>query len=100
MYQKFIITQKGVLRFGHVYLHRELLQPGETCTNGGGLWAIDEARRALLLYGRSFDFGKPDFGALRRVDWSGVGGRPIDLIYQPHWPNDEVEIPVSEPRIF
>ncbi len=31
MYQKFIITQDGVLRFGHVYLHRDLFSFGEEC---------------------------------------------------------------------
>ena len=41
MYQKFIITQDGVLRFGNVYQHRELLKWGETCPHGGGLWKRD-----------------------------------------------------------
>ena len=44
MYQKFIITQDGVLRFGNVYQHCELLKWGETCPYGGGLWKRDEAR--------------------------------------------------------
>ena len=62
MYQKFIINQDGVLKFGRVYLHKDLLQPGEQCVFGGGLWKIDEGRRAILLYGRSFDFGPPYLG--------------------------------------
>ena len=48
MYQKFIITQDGELRFGHVYLHRDLLHPGESCPYGGGVWKVDEARHAIL----------------------------------------------------
>ena len=56
MYQKFIINQDGVLKFGHVYLHKDLLARDERCLYGGGLWKIDEGRRAILLYGRSFDF--------------------------------------------
>ena len=55
MYQKFIINQDGVLKFGNVYLHRYLLDKGERCPYGGGLWKIDEKRGAILLYGRSFD---------------------------------------------
>ena len=47
MYQKFIITQDGELRFGHVYLHRDLLHPGESCPYGGGIWKVDEARHAF-----------------------------------------------------
>ena len=67
MYQKFIINQDGVLKFGHVYLHKDLLARDERCLYGGGLWKIDEGRRAILLYGRSFDFGAPDFHHLRRI---------------------------------
>lgn len=98
MYQKFIITDSGVLRFGHVYLHRELLDIGEECPYGGGLWKIDEARACILLYGRSFDFGGPDFNRVRRIDWSGLCGKPRPLFYLPHWPNEEVMEPVYAQR--
>ena len=94
MYQKFIITSEGELRFGHVYLHRDLLQYGEDCTYGGGLWKIDEGRGAILLYGRSFDFGLPDFSHLRHIDWSGLGGNPHELLYAPSWPNEDNLQPV------
>ena len=46
MFQKFIINRDGVLKFGRVYLHRDMLAPGEQCTYGGGLWKIDEGRGA------------------------------------------------------
>ena len=88
MYQKFIITRDGVLRFGHVYLHRDLLAFGEECV-GGGLWKIDESRGAILLYGRSFDFGSPDFGYVHCIEWSGIGGKPVPLFYLPHWPEED-----------
>lgn len=74
MFQKFIINRDGVLKFGRVYLHRDMLAPGEQCTYGGGLWKIDEGRGAIMLYGRSFDFGPPDFDFVTRIDWSGLGG--------------------------
>ena len=35
MFQKFIINRDGVLKFGRVYLHRDMLAPGEQCTYGG-----------------------------------------------------------------
>lgn len=95
MYQKFIINQDGVLKFGRVYLHRDLLSQGEECPYGGGLWKIDEGRGAILLYGRSFDFGAPDFYYLCRVEWSGVGGRPLPLFYLPRWPEEDLLIPVG-----
>lgn len=50
MFQKFIINREGILKFGHVYLHRDMLAPGEQCTYGGGLWKIDEGRGAIVLY--------------------------------------------------
>ncbi len=94
MYQKFIINQDGVLRFGRVYLHREILASGEQCIYGGGLWKIDEARGAILLYGRSFDFGPPYFDSVRRIDWEGIGGNPVPLFFLPNWPDEDVLEPI------
>ena len=71
MFQKFIINRDGVLKFGHVYLHRDMLAPGEQCTYGGRQWKIDEGRGAIVLYGRSFDFGPPDFDYVKKIDWAG-----------------------------
>ena len=94
MYQKFIINQDGVLKFGRVYQHCELLSWGERCPYGGSLWKIDEGRQAILLYGRSFAFGTPEFSALRRIDWSGLGGTPRPLFFLPHWPSEERLVPL------
>jgi hypothetical protein len=94
MFQKFIINREGVLKFGHVYLHRDMLAPGEQCTYGGGLWKIDEGRGAIVLYGRSFDFGPPDFDYVKQIDWAGLGGTPRPLLYLPHWPNEEEIVPI------
>ena len=98
MAQKFIIGADGVLRFGSVYLHKELLAPGESWCYGGGFWQIDHARAAVALYGRSFDFGLPGFDHLRRIDWSGLGGQPHTLFYYPHWPDQSVGRPITVPR--
>lgn len=101
MFNKFIINQDGVLKFGYVYMHRDLLQIGEQCPYGGGLWKIDEGRNAVLLFGRSFDFGVPDFDYVKRIDWSGIEQNsvlgynvPHCLLYLPHWPSEEQVIPV------
>lgn len=98
MAQKFIIGADGVLRFGSVYLHKELLAPGESWCYGGGFWQIDHARAAVVLYGRSFDFGLPGFDHLQRIDWSGLGGQPHTLYYFPQWPDQSVSHPVTVPR--
>jgi len=99
MYNKFIITDSGHLRFGQVYMHRDLLDPGEDCL-GGGLWKIDEEKRCVLLFGRSFDFGGPDFSEVRLIEWgslhhnspSTMGAMP--LYYAPHFPALEPLEPV------
>ena len=89
MYQKFIITDGGELRFGNVYHHRNLLRWDESCSNGGGLWRIDEERGAVVLYGRSLEFGTPSFDGLRFVNWDSIDGKERPIFYQPHWPYDE-----------
>ena len=94
MYQKFIINDAGVLKFGRVYQHRDLLGWGEDSPYGGGLWKLDEGRRCMLLYGRSCEFGTPSFEHVRRIDWSGLGGTPMPLFYLPHWPSEESLVPV------
>ena len=91
-----LFTDKACIRsllLQNVYLHRELLEVGEECVYGGGLWKVDESRNAILLYGRSFDFGPPDFDYVRRIEWSGVGGRPAPLFFLPDWPNEDMLIP-------
>ena len=47
-----------------------------------------------MLYGRSFDFGVPDFDYVKRIDWSGVGGNPHPLLFLPNWPDEDVVEPV------
>jgi len=61
--QKFIITNTGHFRFGNVNYHRELLLPGEDCL-GGGFYEFDYASSRMLLYGKSYDFGRPAWSLL------------------------------------
>ncbi len=101
MYPKFIINQDGVLRFGQVFLHRDLLGPGEQCVYGGGLWKLrylPDGTEVVHLYGRSFDFGPPCFDSLRRIDWSGLWGKPMPLFFVPHWPDESELQPVFVAR--
>lgn len=95
MYRKFIITQDGILRFGIVYQHNELLDYHERGDGGGGLWKYDPLRDAILQYGRSFEFGPPDFSRLKRIDRTGLDCNNATLLYLPQWPNESAAVPVS-----
>lgn len=95
MYKKFIITGEGVLRFGVVYQHCELLKWGEECLYGGGLWVVDERRGAVLLYGRSFAFGAPCVEMVQSVDWDSLGLEPCPLFFVPQWPKEDSLLPIT-----
>ena len=94
MYPKFIITIDGVLKFGNVYLHKELLPKGHTTCYGGGLWKVDHARSCIILYGRSFDFGLPDLDKIERVDCEGPGGLGYPIFFERHFGDEYLLEPV------
>ncbi|MGN0213420.1 MAG: hypothetical protein ACI4AH_01255 [Muribaculaceae bacterium] len=66
LHNKFIITTSSHMRLGVVHLHRDLLLPADTCA-GGGFWSIDYVSNRLLLEGRSYDYGEPQWGILNRL---------------------------------
>lgn len=94
MYQKFIITLDGRLLLGKVFLHRDLLPDGECTCHGGGLWKIDEERGCVILFGRSFGFGLPDFEYVKSVDYEATGYREYPIFYQRHFAEEEILEPV------
>lgn len=94
--RKFIITNDGTLVFGDVSLHRDLIPEGDDTCHGGGMWRIDNQRGFVLLSGRSFDFGAPEFSYLRHVDRSkgpGLLGYPI--FYEREFAGEMILEPVS-----
>lgn len=95
MYNKFIITLDGEIRFGNVFLHRELLPEGHTTCYGGGLWKIDNGRGCVILYGRSFDFGPPDFEFVRTINRNVMpGSLGYPLFCARRWGDEEILEPV------
>ena len=64
--QKFIVTSAGRFRFGNVGMHRDLLAPGEYCL-GGGMYEFDHVGSRMLLYGKSYDFGRPKWADIDRL---------------------------------
>lgn len=94
MYKKFVINDSGVLKFGIVSRHMDLLEPGQSDCFGGGLWEIDKTNHSIMLFSRSFDFGAPDFSKLKRIDWDTLDGQEHLLIYYPSWPDQVLAVPI------
>lgn len=93
--QKFIITQSGTLLFGDVKLHRDLIPDRDDTCYGGGFWRIDNQRGMVLLYGRSFDFGAPEFSRMRSIDRTGIpGALPYPMFYQREFAGEEILEPI------
>lgn len=78
--QKFIITDKGVFKYGNVRMHRDLLAAGESCI-GGGFYEFDYISNRLLLSGQSYDFGRPQWS---RIDTLFLPGpfRGLTVLYE------------------
>lgn len=66
MYPKFIITASGDFRLGMVHLHKDLLEPGDTC-RGGGYYEFNYLQGALELSGESTDFGRPQWDSIETL---------------------------------
>lgn len=82
---------------GNVNMHKDLLQPGDSCM-GGGFWRFDPVGNRMMLSGESYDFGPPmwewliDSGLTLKVprDWQG-----IRIVYASNAPGSRV-LHVSE----
>lgn len=72
-YPKFILTDAGKLKLGRVNLHRDLIGRGEHCL-GGGFYEFDYVNSRLMLSGRSFDYGRPQ--------WTQVDALRLDKAYE------------------
>lgn len=81
MYQKFIITNDGVLKFGTVHLHRDLIPQGDDGCHGGGFWQVDELRGMIILHGRSYDYGPPDFKFATSIDRNTISDLPTYPVF-------------------
>ena len=68
---------------------------GDDTCHGGGFWRIDNQRGCIILYGRSFDFGAPEFMYLRRIDTSTVpGSLGYPMFYEREFAGEEIMEPV------
>lgn len=53
----------GHLRLGMVDMHKDLLQPGDSCL-GGGYYTFDFISNCIILDRKSYDFGEPKWHLL------------------------------------
>ncbi len=83
MAQKFILTSHGFIRMGDVGLHRELLLPSDVCL-GGGFYHLDYVASRLVLDGASYDYGRPQWGALPPGSTLNVpiGYKGLGIVYE------------------
>lgn len=84
--QKFIVTSDGRLKFGDVNMHKQLLAPGESCI-GGGVYEFDYIGRRMLLSGKSYDFGRVQWGLVDTLLLPEIL-RGLDILYE--------DIPLAE----
>jgi hypothetical protein len=102
MHPKFLLVSDpktpliGTFVYGMVGQHKELI-PGYVKTHGGGWFHQDESRKIMTLYGRSGDYGEPDFRFLDRIPAQLQGYR---FVYSPDWGADERELDLSTVEWF
>jgi hypothetical protein len=88
--QKFIITQEGVFRYGNVRMHKDLLEDRDQCI-GGGFYEFDYVSNRLLLSGKSYDFGTPQWDYIDSLKMPEVF-RGLTILYEGEKVNDFVRI--------
>lgn len=81
--------------FGDVKLHRDLIPDGDDTCRGGGFWRVDNQRGCVILSGRSFDFGAPEFRYLERIDTTTPpGSLGYPMFYERQFAGEDILEPV------
>lgn len=88
--KKFLLTSHGHLRIGVVHMHRDLLQLGDH-PMGGGFWDIDYTANRLVLSGRSFDFGEPQWGVVSTLHVPQAY-RSMTIVYNGDTPSHNFDV--------
>ena len=91
MYPKFILVSDpatpliGTFVYGLVWQHKDL-RKGYVKVHGGGWYHKDDAQKIMTLYGRSGDYGEPDFHFLDRIPSELKG---YTFVYASDWGGQE-----------
>ena len=86
----------GTFVYGMVFQHKELVK-GYAKTHGGGWFHKDDDKKVMTLYGRSGDYGEPDFRFLDRIPSELKG---YSFVYAPDWGDEERELDLSDVEWF
>ena len=86
----------GTFVYGWVWQHKELVT-GYGKTHGGGWFHKDDLRKVMTLYGRSGDYGEPDFRFLDRIPSELKG---YSFVYTPDWGGEERDLDLSDVEWF
>ena len=102
MHPKFILMADpakpltGSFVYGMVCQHRDLIR-GYGKVYGGGWYHKDDARKVMNLYGRSGDYGAPDFRFLDRIPAELKG---YTFTYSPDWAEEGEELFLGDVEWF
>lgn len=86
----------GTFVYGMVFQHKELVK-GYVKTHGGGWFHKDDDKKVMTLYGRSGDYGDPDFRFLDRIPSELKG---YSFVYAHDWGDEERELDLSDIEWF
>ena len=102
MHPKFLLLSNpdtplvGTFVYGMVGQHKELIK-GYVKTHGGGWYEKDPVRKTMTLYGRSGDYGDPDFRFLDRIPAELKG---YTFLYSPGWGAEDRPLDLSAVEWF
>ena len=98
MHPKYILVSEpkrpliGTFVYGRVWNHRDLVEAcekvqGYVKTHGGGWYEKDDAKRTVILYGESYDYGAANLAFLNRIPRELAGYK---FFYTPFRPSPNV----------
>ncbi|MBO4634746.1 MAG: hypothetical protein J5669_05185 [Bacteroidales bacterium] len=102
MHPKFILVSSpdqpmvGTFVYGLVYQHKDLVK-GYVRVHGGGWYYKDDIKKQMSLYGRSGDYGEPQFCFLDRIP---AELRGYTFTYMEDWGSEERELDLENVEWF
>ena len=91
---------KVYMRFANTDFHYMLVMNGERCL-GGGMFNFDEEKNEMKLFGRSSDFGAPNFDEIKEKIHTDEDLEGMRIIFGGAYPSlEEQREDITEKFIF